>query len=77
MTLQEAFNALGAVGFAVMGWFAREMWSAVKDLKLDLAKLREELPTKYTTKSDMEHLFGKIDSKLDRISDKLDRKVDK
>ena len=77
MTFQEAVNALFAAGFSVLGWFAREMWSAVKELKVDLAKLREELPSKYSTKSDMEHLFGRVEAKLDRIADKLDRKADK
>lgn len=74
---QELLNwAIGA-GFAVFGWFARELWSAVKDLKVDLSRLREEIPTKYATRTDMEYMFGKIDTKLDRIVDKIDSKADK
>ena len=77
MNLQEAFNALVGIGLVVLGWFARELWAAVKELKQDLANLREELPKTYLPKSDLEKLFERIDGKLDRISDKIDRKVDK
>lgn len=62
---------------AVLGWFAREMWSAVKELKSDLAHLREELPKQYVLKDDLEKAIDRIDAKLDKIFDKLDSKADK
>jgi len=44
MENQHLINGLLAGGFTVLGWFARELWSAVKELKVALAKLREDLP---------------------------------
>lgn len=74
-------QAVVNVGFVlvsgVLGWFAREMWSAVKELKADLAKLREELPTKYVTKDDFKHDMQRVLDMLDKIWTKLDGKADK
>lgn len=62
---------------AVMGWFARELWSAVKELKSDLSKLREQLPSIYVTKDDYREDMKEIKGLLNKISDKLDNKQDK
>ncbi|MCL2656150.1 MAG: hypothetical protein FWD62_01810 [Betaproteobacteria bacterium] len=62
---------------AALGWFSREMWSAVKDLKSDIALLRERLPMKYALKLDLENALNRIDGKLDKIFDKLEGKADK
>ena len=77
MDIQNVITFALGTAIAALGWFAREMWSAVKELKDDLALLREELPKEYVTKTDMENTFKRIDSKLDRIFDKLDGKADK
>jgi hypothetical protein len=61
----------------VLGWFAREMWAAVKDLKIDLAKLREELPKLYVAKDDYRSDMHDIKEMLSKIFDKLDGKQDK
>jgi hypothetical protein len=47
VALQDLLNLIGGIGLTVLGWFGRELWSAVKELKTDLAKLREELPKTY------------------------------
>jgi hypothetical protein len=75
--MQTFINLFGGGALFCLGWFAKELWDAVKDLKLDLAKLREELPKEYAMKSDMQIMFDKIDSKLDRLMDKLEAKADK
>lgn len=62
---------------AILGWFCRELWTAVQELKEDLAKLREELPTKYVTKDDFNDRWYEVLKALHRIEDKLDKKVDK
>jgi hypothetical protein len=74
---QYLINIVGGGILMTLGWFGREMWTAVKDLKNDLSKLREELPKEYAMKSDMQILFDKIDAKLDRLMDKLESKADK
>jgi hypothetical protein len=61
----------------VLGWFAREMWAAVKDLKADLAKLREELPKSYIAKDDYRSDMHDIKDMLSKIFDKLENKADK
>lgn len=74
-------QAVVNVGFilvsGVLGWFAREMWSAVKELKADLAKLREELPKTYVTKDDFKSDMQRVLDMLDKIWTKLDGKADK
>lgn len=61
----------------VLGWFAREMWTAVKELKSDLAKLREELPKEYIAKNDYRDDMKEIKDFLSKIFDRLDGKQDK
>ena len=61
----------------ILGWFARELWGAVKELKTDLAKLREEIPKEYLPKDAFEDFRSEWRSGMQRILDKLDNKVDK
>jgi hypothetical protein len=77
MTTQDLIN-LGLVSAAsVLGWFARELWAAVKDLKADLAKLREELPRSYVIRDDYKNDIHEIKEMLTKLFDRLDHKVDK
>jgi hypothetical protein len=75
--LQSILNIGFSVGAAVGGWFGREMWAAVKELKADLAKLREELPQNYVPKDDFRDGIREIKDMLTRIFDRLDAKADK
>ncbi len=77
MNVQEIFNFVIPVVCGVLGWFCRELWTAVQELKKDLAKLREELPTHYVTKDDFNDRWFEVLKALHRIEDKLDKKVDK
>ena len=62
---------------AVCGWFARELWAAVKDLKSDLAKLREEIPKAYVQRDDYREDMRDIKEMFSKIMDKLELKQDK
>ncbi len=74
---QTIFNfILGGVS-TVLGWFLREMWSAVKELKADLAKLREELPHEYVTKDDYRQDVRDLKEMLQKLFDRLEHKADK
>ena len=77
MENQHLINALIGGGFAILGWFARELWAAVKELKADLAKLREDLPKEYVAKDDYREDIREIKAMLAKIFEKLDAKVDK
>ena len=77
MEPQQLINIVLGVGFSVLGWFARELWSAVKELKSDIAKLREDLPKTYVAKDDYRNDVNEIKQMLGKIFDKLDNKQDK
>ena len=77
MTYQELLNVLISGGLTAVGWFCHQMWSAVKELKVDLSKLREELPHEYVTKYDYRLDILEIKNILIRIDEKLDKKMDK
>lgn len=77
MDLQSVINMGAGVALTVVGWFARQLWGAVKELQTDLAKLREELPKTYTTKDDFREATKDIGQKLDHIIAQLGNKADR
>jgi hypothetical protein len=84
MDWQHLVNLIGGAGLATLGWFARQLWDAVQDLKKDMSKLELHLSEKYVKKSDVESFRGDMDKRFDRIEvlldklyEKLDSKVDK
>lgn len=71
-----------------VGWFVRQLWDAVTELKTDLQRLRIELPSEYATKKEISSALTemKTDHREDmkeikdicrQIFDKLDAKEDK
>jgi hypothetical protein len=67
-----------------MGWFARQLWDSVKELKNDVAAIRLHMSENYVKKSEIDTLkvemdkrFDRIELLLDRLYEKLDSKVDK
>ena len=77
MEPQNLIDTILGVGLTVLGWFARELWAAVKELKSDLSKLREDLPKTYIARDDYRQDMSEIKSMLGKIFDKLDNKQDK
>ena len=77
MDLQTFINFILPTVCGILGWFCRELWTAVQELKDDLSKLREELPQHYVTKQDFQDRWYEVLKSLHRIEDKLDQKVDK
>jgi predicted nucleic acid-binding Zn-ribbon protein len=77
MDYQTLINLGAGTALSIMGWFARELWQAVKDMREDIAKLREELPKTYITKDDFKDGVSEIKQMLIAIDAKLDRKQDK
>jgi hypothetical protein len=69
------FVLISAVG--VGGWFAREVWGAVKELRTDLHTIESNLPKEYVLKTDMDKRMEHIEHMFQRIYDKLDGKADK
>lgn len=74
---QTFINWAAGIGMTGMGWFARQLWDAVGSLKSDLSALREEIAKDYVPKNDFKEFAVELRNMLQRISDKLDHKVDK
>ena len=74
---QSIINSLLGGALAALGWFARQIWDAIKELRSDLARLREELPSRYVPKDEFHQFLVALFKKLDRIEDKIDTKKDK
>ena len=77
MDSQDLINFAFVAAASVLGWFAREMWAAVKELKSDLAKLREELPRTYVVRDDYKDDIREIKEMLTKLFDRIDGKADK
>ena len=77
MEFQQLLNIVLGTAMGVVGWFARELWAAVKELKADLSKLREDLPKTYISREDYRSDLTEIKTMIRRIEDKLEKKEDK
>lgn len=77
MDFQDIVNVIIGSVLSVLGWFARQLWDAVQELKHDMKDLEVNLPTHYVRKEDLDARFDKFESMLNRIYDKLENKVDK
>ena len=77
MDFQTIVNFGLTTASLVVGWFARELWAAVKELKADLAHLREELPKQYLAKVDYRDDIREIKDMLNKLFDRIDHKADK
>lgn len=77
MESQHLINVGLGISSAVFGWLARELWSAVKDLKEDLSNLSVELPKTYVTRDDYRADLKEIKDMLGKIFDRLENKADK
>ena len=77
MEFQDILNVIIGSVLSVLGWFARQLWDAVQELKHDMKDLEVDLPTHYVRKEDLDARFDKFEAMLTRIYDKLENKVDK
>ena len=77
MDWQLLFNLIGTGVMATIGWFARQLWDSVQDLKEDIKNIEVDLPTNYVRRVDIDAQFNKLEASLQRILDKLDQKADK
>jgi len=77
MTDQAIINLIIGAVLSVLGWFARQLWDAVQDLKQDVKQIEVDLPTHYVRKEDLESRLDRIEASLNRIFERLDHKADK
>lgn len=81
---QTVFNIIATVAGFLGGWWLKVMWEAVKDLQAADKVLVEKVGQieilvagSYMSRHDFDKIAAAIFAKLDKIEDKLDRKVDK
>jgi len=74
MDTQSLLNLLFSSAGLILGWFLRELWTAVKELKIDLAKLREELPKDYVAKSDYRQDVRELKEMISKLFDILEHR---
>jgi hypothetical protein len=72
--------AIGSV-LAALGWFARQLWDAVKHLQEELKEIEVDLPRNYVTKNDFNDSMREIRDICRQIFDKIEllqrQKLDK
>lgn len=81
MDHQSIINVAAGVIMTGLGWFARQLWDAVKELREDLHKLETNLPTTYLRRDEFRDGIKEIKDILNEIFRKIDdikdRKADK
>lgn len=84
MDQQQMFNIVFTVAGALGGWWMKAMWEAVKNLEgadrhlsSEVSDLKVLIAGQYVKQDSFDKLSRAIFTKLDRIEDKLDNKVDK
>ena len=77
MDTQSIMNLVSVAAIGSGGWFAREIWGAVKELRKDLHEIEVDLPKTYVSKNDIDKRMDHIETMFQRIYDKLDGKADK
>jgi len=82
MDWQNFINVGAGSLLAIGGWFCRQLWDSVKELKTDIADLKLHVSDAYvkkseldTLKSEMEKRFYRVELLIDRLFAKLESKV--
>lgn len=81
---QQLFNIVIGVAGALGGWWMKAMWEGLNDLKKTGHELTQQVNNlqilvagQYMRRDEFDKTSNAIFAKLDRIEDKLDKKVDK
>lgn len=81
---QQLFNIVIGVTGALGGWWMKAMWEGLKELQRTDGKLTQQVNNlqvlvagQYMRRDEFDKMSQAIFTKLDRIEDKLDKKVDK
>jgi len=74
---QTIINIGAGASLAGIGWFARQLWDAVQELKEELADIREDIAKHYVPKADFKEAMSEIRSMFSEIRTILNDKADK
>lgn len=62
---------------ALVGWFAKTMWSEVQRLNILVNRTREEVARDYVTKQEVHADINRVVTSIKALDEKLDRLIDK
>lgn len=74
---QHIINLLGMAAVGAVGWFSRQLWDSVQNLKEDIHRIELELPSHYVRKDEIETKLDKIDARFDRLDAHITKLFDK
>ena len=77
MSIDQAMILLLGGICAVMGWFGREMYSAVNKLREDLSRLEIRISADYVRYDRLQDALHPIKEALEEIKDALKAKADR
>ena len=77
MEFQNILDGVMALVGAVLGWFVKIIWDAIKELQRDMKETNQTIHEHYVRKEDYRIDIAEIRGMFNRIMDKLDSKVDK
>lgn len=77
MDWQTAFNLVAGAAGAIGGWILKTLWDAVESLRRDIRHLEAASHEKFVRRDDWQVVVERIESKLDRLVERLDQKADR
>jgi hypothetical protein len=77
MSLEQAFMILLGIACTVLGWFARELYSATQSLRKDLSQLEVQLTRDYIRYDRLQDALKPVMDSLHEIKETLKGKADK
>lgn len=77
MNMEQLFLIGLSAATGLLGWFARELYSAVQQLREDLAELEVRIGTDYVRYDRLRDALEPIKAGIDEIKESLRHKADK
>lgn len=77
MTVEQMAISLIGIACGVLGWFAREIYQATKDLRTDLSKLEIQIGRDYVRYDRLQDALKPLLEGIHEIKDALKEKADK
>jgi aspartate aminotransferase-like enzyme len=77
MELQSLLNIGVGVILAGIGWFSRQIWEAVNELRRNVHEIEVDLPKSFVRKDEFADSVKEIKAMLEKIFDRLENKADK
>lgn len=77
LDFQTIVMAMLSVACTVLGWLARELWDAVKELRKSMVELEVRITRDYVSYDRLDKIMQPISEALDRIERTLVGKADK